>query len=468
MISGFCSFLAGAVCLGSFLAGPAQVLAQGQITFDLGSAHEFAGFGLQIWPQTDHRAERDALLRDLNVRWIRFSITPEVPADQLKGHMSVTEVLNVITKNENQQQADMLRQFREELNALKIQCHLVLWQMPPPWCISVHGNDGKERLHVDPGHIADFSNWIVAHLLYLKRFGIAPVAIELINEPDGVSNSNYTPEEYDSLLCSAKANLNEHGLKIGIEGPGVSTGFSIGPYLEELERTGHISSLQQLSWHDYDTAKHPEPAGFAGVPLSLLSRTHGLPLVVTEFTSMSPRWSQPPYDAGPETRSENNASKSGEFAISATGEALKLIADGANQIFFWQAEDPSWTQDAFGLLDETGKPKPVANALRTFLPLLTKDTAAVGLEKVPFGFAGVAFRTQKSAIVVLANLISTSRALQINAKNGTLGTRISSVRGFDANGPMTDKAGRQVKYGNDLLNVELPPRTVLTIVMQRN
>jgi hypothetical protein len=458
----------GAICFANFLANPPQVLSEERISFDFAAAHEFTGFGLQVWPQTDHRTERDAMLRDLNVRWVRFSLTPEIPADQLKEHMSVTEVLNVITKNEDQQQSDMLRQFREELTALKLQCHFVLWQMPPPWCISVHGNDGKERLHVDPGHIADFSNWVAAHLLYLRRFGIVPAAIELINEPDGVSNTNYTPEEYDSLLCSAKANFAEHGLKTGIEGPGVSTGFSMRPYLEELERTGHISSLQQLSWHDYDTAKHPEPAGFAGVPLSLLSQAHGLPLVVTEFTSMSPRWSKPPYDAGPETRSENNASNSGDFAISVAGEALKLIADGANQIFFWQAEDPSWTQDAFGLLDPAGKPKPAVNALLTFLPLLSKDTAAVGPQKIPFGLAGVAFRTSKSAIVVLSNLSSTTHALQLDSKNGRLGTKISGVRGFDVNGPMNDKAARQVRYANDLLNVELPARSVLSVVLSRN
>jgi hypothetical protein len=466
MMSTFRSLLIGGAAFFFGLADPLSARAQERITFDLATAHRFTGFGLHVWPQTDHRAERDALLRDLNVRWVRFSITPEIPADQLKEHMSVTQVLDVITKSADQQQSDMLRQFREELDALKIQCHLVLWQMPPPWCISVHGNDGKERLHVDPGHVTDFANWIAAHLLYLKRLGINPVAIELINEPDGVSSTNYTPEEYDALVCTAKAIFDEHGIKVGIEGPGVSTGFSIGAYLEELERTGHISLLQQLSWHDYDTAKHPEPAGFAGVPLSLLSRAHGLPMAVTEFTSVSPRWSKPPYDAGPETRSENNASNSGDFAISVVGEALKLIGDGANQIFFWQAEDPSWTQDAFGLLNETGNPKPAATAFQTFLPLLPKEVRAARPEKLPFGFAGVAFQLTKSTIIVLANLSSATRQLQVDGKNGGLGTRISEVRGFDVNGPMTGKAARLVKRSSNALVVELPSRSVLAIALK--
>ncbi len=443
---------------------PIDGLAQDRIAFDFKTAHAFVGFGLQLWTQTDHRTERDDLIRDLNVRWIRFSVTPEIPEDQLKDHMSVTEILNVITKNEDQQQSEMLRQFQQELTALKVQSHLVFWQMPPPWCTSFHGNDGKERAHVEPGHIPDFSNWIVAHLLYLKRFGIMPAAVELINEPDGVSNTNYTPEEYDSLVVSVKTNLDEHGLKTGIEGPGVSTGFSTGAYLQELERTGHISLLQRLSWHDYDTAKRPEPAGFAGVPLSLLSQVHGLPLVVTEFTSESPRWARPPYDAGPEVRSENSAANSADFGVSVAGEALKLIADGANQVSFWQAEDPSWTHDAFGLLDEEGRRKPVATALQSFLQFLPRDVQVVGPDKNLFGFAGVAFRKSKTTIIVLANLTSATRSLQVEFGGPT--GKISAVHGFDANGPMSEKAGHQVKYSGGVLSVELGPRAVLTTVIQ--
>ncbi len=454
----------GSIILAISLGNPIVGLAQDHIVFDFNATHLFAGFGLQVWPQTDHRTERDALIRELKVRWVRFSITPEIPADQLKDHMSVAEILSVITKYENQEQSDMLQQFREELGALKVQCHLVLWQMPPPWCITFHADDGKERMHVEPGHIPDFSNWIVAHLLYLKRFGITPAAVELINEPDGASNTNYTPEEYDSLLCSVKANFDQHGLKIGIEGPGVSSGFTMGAYLEELERTGHIALLQQLSWHDYDTAKRPEPAGFAGVPLGLLSQAHGLPLVVTEFTSESPRWSRLPYDAGPEVRSENNAANSADFGVSVAGEALKLIADGASQVSFWQAEDPSWTHDAFGLLDEVGKPKPVATALQSFLQLLPKDVQAVGPDKNSFGLAGAAFRTSKMVVIALANLTSTTRTLQVELHGNPPVGRVSTVQGFDANG--SNKGSRQVKYSRGVLSVELGPRTILTTVIQ--
>jgi hypothetical protein len=454
--------------LANILIGPTNGLAQDRILFSFKASHQFVGFGLQVWPQTDHREERDALIRDLNVSWVRFSVTPEIPEDQLKDHMSVNEILNVITKHEDQPQAEMLRQFQQELSALKIQSHLVFWQMPPPWCVSIHGSDGKERSHVEPGHIQDFSNWIAAHLLYLKRFGIAPVGVELINEPDGASNTNYTPEEYDSLLCNVKANFEEHAIKTGIEGPGVSTGFTTGAYLQELERTGHISILQQLSWHDYDTTKRPEPAGFAGVPLNLLSQAHGLPIVVTEFTSENPRWSRTPYDAGPEARSENNAASSADFGVSVAGEALKLIADGANQVSFWQAEDPSWSHDAFGLLDETGQRKPVASALQSFLQLLSKDSKDVRVappDKSPFGFAGAAFQTSKTLVVALANLTSTTRTLQIEF-DGAVRGRISAIRGFDANGPMNEKASHQARYSNGVLFVELGPRTVLAAKIQ--
>jgi hypothetical protein len=451
--------------LTNILSGQINGLAQDRLHFSFNNAHQFTGFGLQLWPQTDHREERDALIRDLNVSWVRFSVTPEIPEDQLKVHMSVNEILSVIAKHEDQQQADMLRRFQQELGALKVQNHFVFWQMPPPWCVSVHGSEGKERTHVDPNHIQDYSNWIVAHLLYLKRFGITPVAVELINEPDGASNTNYTPEEYDSLLCNVKANFEEHAIKTGIEGPGVSTGFTTGAYLQELERTGHISILQQLSWHDYDTTKRPEPAGFAGVPLNLLSQAHGLPIVVTEFTSESPRWSRSPYDAGPEARSENNATSSADFGVSVAGETLKLIADGANQVSFWQAEDPSWSHDAFGLLDATGQRKPVASALQSFLQPLSKDVRVARPDRSLFGFAGAAFQTSKTLVVALANLTSTTRTLQIDFDSVVPG-KVSVIHGFDANGPINEKVSRLVKYSRGMLSVELGPRTVVTTVIE--
>jgi hypothetical protein len=88
------------VFLSNLPGGSITGLAQDRITFNLKASHEFTGFGLQLWPQTDHRPERDALIRDLNVSWVRFSFTPEIPEDQLKVHMSVNEILNVITRNE--------------------------------------------------------------------------------------------------------------------------------------------------------------------------------------------------------------------------------------------------------------------------------------------------------------------------------------------------------------------------------
>src|SRR5207253_9349724 len=129
--------------------------------------------------------------------------------------------------------------------------------------------------------------------------------------------------------------------------------------------------------------------------------------IVTESASGSRRSSRAPYDAGPDARSENSAASSADFGVSVAGEALKLIADGANQISFWQAEDPSWSHDAFGLLDETGQRKPVARALESFLQPLSKDVRVARPDKSPFGFAGAAFQTSKTLVVALANLTTT-------------------------------------------------------------
>ncbi|HZC36050.1 MAG TPA: hypothetical protein VE242_10570, partial [Chthoniobacterales bacterium] len=137
-----------------------------------------------------------------------------------------------------------------------------------------------------------------------------------------------------------------------------------------------------------------------------------------------------------------------------------------NQVSVWQAEDPSWTHDAFGLLDETGRRKPVVTALQSFLQFLPKDVEVVGPDKSGFGFAGAAFRRSKTVIVALANFASTSRMVQVEFSGSPPSGKISAVRGFDAHGPMNDNASRNVKYSGGILSIELGPRTLLTTVIR--
>ena len=441
--------------------------ADDDLIFDFGSAHKFLGLGVQLWPGTDHQEERDALLRDLRVKYIRVGFTTKLPDEQLKDHMSVNEILSAITRSEDDGQRSIFSQFHAELAQLHVTAHFVFWQVPSVWCINTEGIDGN-RQRVSPDHIQDYANWIVANLLYAKRFHLLPVAVEMINEPDGATTTQFTPEQYDALLVTLRWTLDGRGLNsIGIEGPGVSTASTVEAYAQVLERTGHISLLNQISWHDYDTAKRPEPAGFAGIPLDLLAHAHGLPITITEFNSQSPQWDRLPYDSGPRTRGPNNAADSPDFAVSVAGEALKLIADGANSLFYWQAEDPSFTQDAFGLLNTDGQRKPAASALQMFSGLAQPNSDVTGPQHVSFGLSAVCFRSERGLLFVGANLSTTLRRINAQILNVPAPARIASGRRFDAHGlnPLKNPASAAALDGS-AISLELPARSVIALLLR--
>jgi hypothetical protein len=444
-----------------------RAAADDNLVFDFGSPREFSGLGIQLWPATSHLAERDALLRDLHVRSVRIGFTTKVADEQLKNHMSVAEISSEIAKTTDEDQTNVYSQLHDEISQLHTKLDLVFWQVPSLWCIN-DGDSEISRLRINPDHIQDYANWIVAHLLYAKRLRLLPSMIELINEPDSAAGTEFSPEQYDALVFAARTTLDRFGLaSIGIEGPGVGSASTVEAYTQVLERTGHISLLNRLSWHDMDTVRRPEPAGFAGAPLRLLANAHHIPIAITEFSSESPQWDKPPYDSGPRTRSDNNAADSPDFGVSVVAEAIKLIGDGANSLSYWQAEDPAWTQDAFGLLNENGQRKPVAAALQMFSDLIP-PTCDVAIQKqVSFGLAAVCLRSERGLVLATANLSQETRKIDARISNALLPTRVALARQFDSRGatPQAVPASYIVLNGPNV-SFDLPARCVMVLLLR--
>jgi hypothetical protein len=270
------------------------------------------------------------------------------------------------------------------------------------------------------------------------------------------------------LLFAVRSTLDRYGLAgVGIEGPGVGSASTVEAYTQVLERTRHISLLTQLSWHDLDTVRRPEPAGFAGVPLRLLANAHQLPIEITEFSSESPQWDREPYDAGPRTRSDNNASNSPDFGISVVAEAIKLIADGANSMSYWQAEDPAWTQDAFGLLNENGERKPVATALQMFSEVIPLQCDVASPKQVTFGLSSVCLRSDRGLVLAAANLSQESTRIAARILSARLPAKVAFAHRFDSHGPNAQTVPTSmIALDGSNVNFDLPARSVMVIFLR--
>jgi hypothetical protein len=444
-----------------------RATAEDNLVFDFASARNFSGLGIQLWPATNHLAERDALLRDLHVRYVRVGLTMKVADEQLKNHMSVAEISSEITKAVDADQTTAYSQLHDEINQLHLKLDFVFWQVPSVWCIN-DGDSEISHLRINPDNIQDYANWIVAHLLYAKRIRLLPRMIELINEPDSASGTEFSPEQYDALVFAARATLDRYGLaSVGIQGPGVGSSSTVEAYTQVLERTSHISLLKQLSWHDMDTVRRPEPAGFAGAPLALLANAHHLPIAITEFSSENPNWDRPPYDSGPRTRSDNNAADSPDFAVSVVAEAIKLIGDGANSLSYWQAEDPAWTQDAFGLLNENGQRKPVAAALQMFSDVIPLKCDVASQKQVSFGLASVCLRSERSLVLATANLSQETRKIDARILNTLLPAKVTLARQFDSHGPTPQPVPTSIIALNGTnVSFDVPARSVMVLLLR--
>jgi O-glycosyl hydrolase len=315
--------------------------AQERLTFDFAHGHQFLGFGTQVWAGTQHRAERDSLLRDLQARFVRVSLHPGVSDDVFRGHMSFEQIHNTIDAHRDDpgfKAADQdMAAFSREVADLKLSVHLVSWKAPTAWSLPLPGNSGKYSA-INPDFIGEYADLIMATLYHAGRFGVLPDEIEVTNEPHGGWDTLYSPAEYAELVAAVRTRLDSSPFaSVRIEGPGAS-GRTAMPYVEELRRRGRLAMLANLSLHIYNRRRLPQVAGLANVPPGLGADMG--PLLITEYNVASPDWLRlgtPPGFRGPSQVTDTSV-----FGVAAAAEALKLLADGAGSIFYWECEDQPW------------------------------------------------------------------------------------------------------------------------------
>ncbi len=400
--------------------------AEQSLRFDPAHAHEFTGLGTQVWASPDFAAERDQVMRALQIRWVRLGVGPRLEEAELADHMSVADILALVERAAarpiDRQVAARYRAFAEEARGLGLRLHFVMWAPPRRWMTRFTWQ-GATLWRLGEDHFADYANYVAAQLVYAAGNGLHAEAIEFVNEPN-TYDAEFKPPVYDRELVLVREAMDRAGFRdVGIEGPGTSQTYAAVRYLEELHRSGHLALLRAVSVHDYDTVKLPEPAGLSGLPAGLAGH---LPVVVTEFGDLALRFDRPPYGGGASQRGQGNAADSAAFAVATTAEALRLIGDGAEAVAVWQLQDLNWGKGSWGLLDLAGRARPSVAALATVFAAIPAGARAIGADGLGPGLAATAFRSRGGIVVALANLDAAPRPLRLVGL-GPSGLRVSGV-----------------------------------------
>jgi hypothetical protein len=447
---------------------PTEPTQPDHLVFDFSKAHNFAGLGAHIWLNPTQKEARDAVYKDLHMRFLRTDVYAKIPENQIKGHMSVEELLTLTKKNDSPLFHTREVSFQQEIQSLGAELHLISWQMPESW--RKDSADHKRR-YTNPEHIADYANLVVARILYARELGFKPTCIELTNEPDGDWNTLYTPEQYDALVVACRTTMNKHQLQdIKIEGPGIGLGGGtdhVANYLDAVRKNGHGSMLGLVSAHDYDISRVASKWPRLNFILPAIQAFHRpLNLYYTEFGNSSHCWGQPPFAGGVKYRCDNNGVDTPDFGVTSGGDALKLLAEGANGLFIWELADETWGKGSRGVISIKGERKPLYDGLQILFATLPWDVPVVGGSKDNSQLIALAGQLPDGIRFYAANLSAAKRsftATSMHAKQ--IPTRISEVALYDSNGSH-NAALLKPTLANGVLTCEIPPRTLVSITLK--
>ena len=431
------------------------------VIIDAARGRKFDGFGVNLFLAPGSTDARDALMRDLRTRFAEINLFRKLPDAAVIEPQTAAALAGCLIATEGDDEAKHVDAFRAEMAALGIAIHLVYRKYPEPWIERSGTANGHADWRLVPEHIPDLARWIAAELLWAAHHGIAPAAIEIAGEPDGTWNALVTPAEYDRLLVATRAEMDAAGLHaIGIEGPGTSKIWTAPPYLEALQRAGHLRMLSAITLHDYDMIRAPPPAGLTTLPPDARAGLGNLPLAVTEFGVLGARWSQPPFDAGPERRGGRHpATASVDYGVATAAEALRLISDGAASIYAWELEDHAWEDLSMGLLDLRGQRRPAAAALQTFLGLLAPGSTAVPAQGAGPGLGAAGFQTPDGPLFVFANLGPAPRSIVLRIANFTPApSRLGLLSAYPPTARMSGGA-----FLADEIRLDLPSSTMVVL-----
>ncbi len=458
------------------------------LDFDFAQAHDFLGFGTQVWLKgdrggaegagpklgpkararlADRSAEADsdeagtALLKELNARFVRVSLIPKLPFDQLKPGQSVEQLVELIGRNDNPAQRERLAAFNQRLRTLGIQPVLIFWRMPEPWAdVRSQKAGSKQQAHfARPDRIGDYANLLAAQMAWLQRQGVQPAAVELTNEPQGAWDTKYEREDYAALVLKTRAAMDKAGLQAWpIAGPG--TGIpNFDHYIGGIVNAGATKALGYASAHVYLTPQVLSDGGSPGMA-SFLGRGKFGPILITEF--------------GVKKHNEDDAAAQSDldvtspaYGLQAAATAALLLGQGAGGLMYWQLQDFSWNKKPHGLLSEDGERRPVAYAMKALFGSVPPGAKAVGPRNPRPELPAVALQAGGQRYLMLVNYSGQPQTVTARLQGG--GDKcgaVAKVDAFNVSGADARTSVRNASVQGCTLRAELQPGTVATVVMQ--
>jgi len=472
-------------------AGGAVSAGEVALDFDFAQAHDFIGFGTQVWLRGDRggadaagpklgpkarerlaatNAAGDsdeagtALLKELNARFVRVSLIPKITFDQLRPGMSVDQLLEVLQRNDNPAQRDRLAAFNRRMKELNIQPVLIFWRMPEPWSEKrVQKAGSKQQAHfAKTENLGDYANLLTAQMVWLQRQGVQAVAVELTNEPQGAWDTQFEREQYAALVLKTRAAMDARGLQgWAIAGPGAGI-RDFDHFIGGMVNANAAKALGYVSAHSYVTPQVLADSAGPGMA-SFLGRGKFGPILITEF--------------GVKKHNDDDAQAAADldvnspaYAVQAAASATLLLGQGASGLIYWQLQDFGFTKKQHGMLSEDGQRRPVANAMKALFGGVPVGAKAVGARKPNAELPAAALQAGGKTYVMLVNPGSQAQAVTARLSGTKDCGAVARVDAYNAGGADAKAAVRNASTQGGAqgctLKAELQPGTVATVVLQ--
>lgn len=455
------------------LSGAWAQAAEATLEFDFAQAHDFLGFGTQVWLKGEKGDKGDKggvrggndeagwqMLKELNARFVRVSMIPKITFDQLRPGMSVEQVLEILQRNDNPAQRQRVAAFNQRLREQGIQPVLIFWRMPEPWVEKRKQKAGSKQQaqFARREHIGDYANLLTAQMVWLQRQGVQAAAVELTNEPQGAWDTKYEREDYAALVQQTRTAMDANGLKAWpIAGPG--TGIpNFDHYIGGILASPAARSLGYVSAHVY---LKPEVLADRATPgvASFLGRGKFGPILITEF--------------GVKQHNEDDAARdsdldvtSPEYGLQAASTATMLLAQGAGGLIYWQLQDFSWNRKQHGLLAENGERRPVAAAMKALFGAVPAGAKAVGAKAQRADLPAVALQAGGKSYLMLVNRSAQAQAVTARLGGAQGCGALVRVDAYNIAGADARSAVRNASVQSCTVKAELQPGTVATVLMQ--
>lgn len=480
-----------AVAMALFAAGSAHA-AETTLDFDFAQAHDYLGFGTQVWLKGDRggvegagpklgpkarakiaqgNAEGDedavgmALLKELNVRFVRVSLIPKVLFDDLRPGMSVEQLVALMDRNDNAAQRDRLAAFNKRMAELNVKPVLIFWRAPDVWAEKRSRKAGsRAQAHFAKTEmLGDYANFLTAQMVWLQRHGVQAAAVELTNEPQGAWDMKYEREQYAALLTKTRATMDKFGLTAWpIAGPGTGV-QDFDHYIGGVVNASAVKSLGYASAHVYlspDVLANPSSPGIA----SFVGRGKFGPVMITEFGVKK-------HNDDDDRADDDLDVASPGYGLQAASTAAILLGRGASALIYWQLQDYPWTRKKHGMLSESGQRHPVAYAMKALFSSVPAGAKAVGANRLNAELPAVALQANGKNYLMLVNRGAQAQTVTAKLQGAAKGCgAVAKVDAFNTGGADARSAVRNTSAKADgaacVVRAELQAGTVATLVVE--